>query len=433
MSPSRSRSRPASRSKSRSRPKDRSRSRSALRSSRSKERSRSPHKSRRNDSRERTRLTIAFPLPPVTPRKGVEQDKESSDSESDDDTKDREYGTQSREKKLKKVDISNPFSTFEHQTRTRKQYLVPTTFVKEQWLKIRGMDTSGKFVSADESKLDSWKQVAKSDKIIKKFSGEIFSETRLDDGLHSIVDKSESAEEKDLTKYQKIFGSIGHLTLKTIEGYGTMYNKFDDYINRIIGPPRQENPDWKDESSEVPKYIWADYQIRAYNEHQANLQEFQVDVAEPLSSVARVEASAFTNMLDKRRDKVLSKIRNKNKNAATAIGRIPPSASSMFGGDHSQLEKTVQLTKDLMTSGEKSGGGGCSHQTHNNNNRSRPGSGSQYGGGGSHNRRDQGKGSSGGNNSGNNSAGDSGGSGGSGSRGRGSGSSFRGNSGRGKR
>ena len=35
----------------------------------------------------------------------------------------------------------------------------------------------------------------KSDKLIKKYGGDIFSETRLDDGLHSIVDKNEPVEE----------------------------------------------------------------------------------------------------------------------------------------------------------------------------------------------------------------------------------------------
>ena len=425
MSPPRSRS--TSRARSPSRPRTRSRSGSAPRRSRSRERSRSPlHKSRHSDSRKRDRLDSRFTPTPITPKKREEPYMESSDSESDEDGREKEYGTESREKKMRKVDTNNPYSTFEYQTRTRKQYLVPTPFVKERWLKIRGMDEAGKFVSVDESKPESWKHVAKSDKLIKKFSGEIFSETKLDDGLHSIVDKNESGEMKDLTKYQKIFGSIGHLSLKTLEGYGTMYRKFDEFVNRCIGPPREENPEWKgeEETPDVPQYIWADYQIKAYTEHQANLQELQVDVAEPLSSVTRVAASAFTNMLDKRREKVLSKIGAKNKNAASAIGRIPPSSSSMFGGDHSQLEKTVQLTKDLTTSGEKSGGSGGGSRQYN---KPKPRGGAQ-GSGGSHYKRDQGKGdSSGGGN--NNNSGSAGGSGGS----RGRGGSFRGNSGRGRR
>ena len=38
---------------------------------------------------------------------------------------------------------------------------------------------------------DAWKNVCSSNKLIKKYGGDIFSETRLDDGLHSIVDKNE--------------------------------------------------------------------------------------------------------------------------------------------------------------------------------------------------------------------------------------------------
>ena len=365
----------------------------------------------------------SFQVTQSTPKKREEPYRDSSDSEYDEPRDDKEYGTESREKKMKKVDTSNPFSTFEQHTRTKKQYLVPTPFVKEQWLKIRGMDASGKFLTEDESKPDTWKQMAKSDKLIKKFSGEIFSETKLDDGLHSIVDKNESGEEKDLSKYQKTFGSIGHLVLKTLEGYGDMYRKFGEFANKCIGHPRMQNPEWKDESSEVPQYIWADYQINAYAEHQAILQEFQVDVAEPLSSVARVAASAYTSMLDKRREKVLSKIRRKNTNAANAISRIPPSSSSMFGGDHSQLEKTVQLTKDLAVSGERSGAN--NNNSRQSNFKPKPKGGAQGGGGGSQFKRDQNKDSSGG---GGGNSGFSHGAGG--SRGRGG---FRGNSGRGKK
>ena len=56
---------------------------------------------------------------------------------------------------------------------------------------------------------------------------------------------------------------------------------------------------------------------------------------------------SFTNSLDKRREKVLSRIKKRNTSAATAINRIAPSAYSLFGGDQGQLEKVVKLTKDL--------------------------------------------------------------------------------------
>ena len=66
----------------------------------------------------------SFTPAPVTPRKREEPYRDSLDSEYDDPRDEKEYGTESREKKMKKVDTANPFSTFEQQTRTRKQYLV---------------------------------------------------------------------------------------------------------------------------------------------------------------------------------------------------------------------------------------------------------------------------------------------------------------------
>ena len=47
------------------------------------------------------------------------------------------------------------------------------------------MNAAGMFVEEDSSKPDAWKNASKSYKLIKKYGGDIFSETRLDDGLHS--------------------------------------------------------------------------------------------------------------------------------------------------------------------------------------------------------------------------------------------------------
>ena len=41
-----------------------------------------------------------------------------------------------------------------------------------------------------------------------------------------------------------------------LEGYGDMYRKFEDFADKCIGAPRKENPEWKDENSEAPQYIW---------------------------------------------------------------------------------------------------------------------------------------------------------------------------------
>ena len=78
-----------------------------------------------------------------------------------------------------------------------------------------------------------------------------------------------------------------------------------------------------------------------------------MDLAEPLANVTRIAAASFTNALDERRGKVISRIKKTNLRAATAITRIPPSAHHMFGGDHSQLQKVVELTKDLSSTANK--------------------------------------------------------------------------------
>ena len=322
-------------------------------------------RSRRNDSRSRRKdssrsdphqsSSQTVPVPTAPPRNWESED--SSGSSEDEDKKDGEDKGHSREKRIKKVDPSNPFSTFEKQTRNKKQHFVPTTFIKEKWLNMRGLDEAGKFISEDDSKIDAWKHVAKSDRLIKKYAGEIFADTKLDDGLHSIVDRSDTNDEKDLIKQQRTFGSLAHLALKAMEGYAIIYKKLDSYVNAGIGAPKEVNPEWTGEEDDInPQYIYSEHQVKIYKQFQELQKELQVDVAEPIANVVRISASAFTNSLDKRREKVLSRIRRTNSKAATAINRIPPSATSLFGGDHSQLAKVVELTKDLSNTADRQGG-----------------------------------------------------------------------------
>ena len=78
---------------------------------------------------------------------------------------------------------------------------------------LRGMDDKGKFIQEEDSRADAWKYVAKSDRLVKRYAGDIFAETRLDDGLHAIVTKDSTSEERLLVKQQKIMGAVAHLTL----------------------------------------------------------------------------------------------------------------------------------------------------------------------------------------------------------------------------
>ena len=95
---------------------------------------------------------------------------------------------------------ANPLSTFRKQTRQRKCYIMPSKFVKDEWLGLRGMDDKGKFIQEEDSRADAWKNVAKSDRLVRKYAGDAFANIRLDDGLHAIVAKDSTSEEKKLAK-----------------------------------------------------------------------------------------------------------------------------------------------------------------------------------------------------------------------------------------
>ena len=166
--------------------------------------------------------------------------------------------------------------------------------------------------------------------------------------------KDSTSEEKKLAKQQKTMGAVAHLSLQAMENYSSLYNKVNDLFMWYIGQPSAENPEWTGEDDTVhSQYVFSEGQNRAY-EHFQNIQrEFQVDLAEPLANIARIATASFTGALDERREKVISKIKKTNTKAATAITRIPPSAHYMFGGDHSQLAKVVELTKDLSATANR--------------------------------------------------------------------------------
>ena len=105
------------------------------------------------------------------------------------------------------------------------------------------MNGDGKFITEDDAKTDLLKHVAKSDRLIKKYAGDVFADTRLDDGLHSIVDKEVTTEEKEWARQQKTVGAMAHLTLQAMEGYSVLYKKLTDLFNAGIGQPNTANPE----------------------------------------------------------------------------------------------------------------------------------------------------------------------------------------------
>ena len=168
------------------------------------------------------------------------------------------------------------------------------------------------------------------------------------------MDKNASSEEKKLSKQQRTMGAIAHLSLQAMENYSTLYKKVSDLFMWYIGEPNTLNSEWTGvEDATHEQYIYSEGQNMAYAQFTDVQREFQVDLAEPIASIARIATSSFTGTLEERRDKVISKIRRSNTKAASAISRIPPSAHFMFGGDHRRLAKVVELTKDLTATANK--------------------------------------------------------------------------------
>ena len=125
-----------------------------------------------------------------------------------------------------------------------------------------------------------------------------------------------------------------------------MYKRFGSFIKYLIAEPTL-NEDWKDGDDEKDKFHWSDWQRKCYEDLDGLLGELQVDVSEPISYISRIATSAFTKSLDVRRNKVLEKIKINNPRATSAIRRIAPSSTEMFGANQSKLEKVVGLNKNL--------------------------------------------------------------------------------------
>ena len=69
---------------------------------------------------------------------------------------------------------------------------------------------TGKFLVKDRPKPDDWQKMAKSERLINMWSGDLlFRDTDLDDGLSSVVLKVVSKEETDLMKTQRAIGAMG--------------------------------------------------------------------------------------------------------------------------------------------------------------------------------------------------------------------------------
>ena len=335
-----------SRSHYRRRSRSHERSRSRRRKSRSRRSSRSGEGSR---SRKRSRSRSRHHNSSIQTKEDVDDYDEESDNSDRDD-----FGG-SRSKRLKKVDVRNPLSAFE--TKTKLSHIQASTFCKNNWNVIRGMDVkTGKFLTEDRPGPDDWQKMAKSDRIIKKWSGDpAFGDTKLDNGLASVVPKSVSKEETQLLNTQKAMGAMGHMVLSATEGFSALYRKTEEFVNKIIGEPDEINPEYVEgvQDVTVPKFIYSVKQNSQYEEFLSMQREWQVDVSDPLANAARTAAAYHIKILATRREKVIAKVRTGNPRAATAISKIPPSSGGMFGGVATQLENVVKLAKNLASGSGK--------------------------------------------------------------------------------
>ena len=368
----------------------RRRSRSPRRTSRRRSRSYRRGRSSSSQFRERSRRHRSRDLPRVNLPKFSKRDlhddfsEDESGHEDEYDDVDTDRHT-SRAKQLKRIDVEDPLSAFATKTKTRLGHIPASDFAKTHWNTIRGMDpVSGKFLIQDRPKPDDWLKMAKSDRLINKWSGDpAFSDTRLDDGLSSVVPKAVAKDETDLMKTQRAIGAIGHMVLSASEGFSKLYAKMGEFFLRNIGSPAVLNPDFHEETDDgsVPKYIYAEWQNTAYADFQELQREWQLDVSEPLAIAARTAAAWHIKTMAVRREKVIAKIAKVNQKAANAISKIPPSAHGMFGGDAAELEKVVKLARDLGgTSRPFQGASATPAYTNNNKNR---GGGNTRGGGNS--------------------------------------------------
>lgn len=364
----------------------RRRSRSHRRSSRSRYSRRGGSSSSQSRSGSRVYKHRSSKFPPAQDHV-VANDYSDDESNREEDEDDIDRGT-SRSKKLKRIDVTDPLSAFATKTKTRLGHIPASDFCKSNWNTIRGMDpVSGKFLVQDRPKPDDWLKMAKSDRLINKWSGDpAFADTRLDDGLSSVVPKVVAKEETDLIKTQKAIGAIGHMVLSASEGFFKLYSKMGEFVQRNIGPPSTLNPAYDEHHDDgtVPKYVYAEWQNTAHEEFIELQKEWQLDVSEPLAIAARTAAAWHIKMMAARRDKIIAKISKVNQKAANAIGKIPPSAHGMFGGDAAELEKVVKLAKDLGgTTSVKQPFQGTSSSTNNFYNK-RGGGGNPRGGGYTH-------------------------------------------------
>ena len=74
---------------------------------------------------------------------------------------------------MKRVNVKDSLSAFAPMTKTKSGHIPASEFTKSQWNSIRGMDpVSRKFLVKDKPRHDYWMKMAKSGRLINKWSGD---------------------------------------------------------------------------------------------------------------------------------------------------------------------------------------------------------------------------------------------------------------------
>ena len=118
---------------------------------------------------------------------------------------------------------------------------------------------------------------------------------------------------------------MAHLALQSVENFTTLFLKLIDFILSIIGLAETSNPEYMGpNNTKHTPFIYSVQKETLYDQFVQLQRGFRLDVMEPITNVTRIAAGAFTNSLDKRREKVITMIRKSNTQAASAITRILP-------------------------------------------------------------------------------------------------------------
>ena len=101
-----------------------------------------------------------------------------------------------------------------------------------------------------------------------------------------------------------------HLALQSVESFTTLYLKPNDFVLRIIGVAKTSKPEYMGPSdTKHTSFIYSVEKETLYAQFVQLQMEFQLDVTETVTIMARTAAGAFTDTLDKRPEMDQNKFR----------------------------------------------------------------------------------------------------------------------------